>query len=55
MHRSAAVSRQPVPQQGRLLPAKKAAQLGERADQSAGVVGVELVMEGQCRAPPREP
>jgi hypothetical protein len=42
--------RQPVPQQGRLLPAEKAAQLDERADQRLGVVGADLVVEGGRRA-----
>jgi hypothetical protein len=51
-HRPAAVGGQPVPQKGRLLPAEEAAQLTQRADQRVGVVGVELMVEGQCRAAP---
>jgi hypothetical protein len=46
----AAVGGQPVPQQGRLLPAEEAAQLAERADQGVGVVGDWLVVEGQLGA-----
>ena len=49
-HQLAAVGGQPVPQQGRLLPTEKAAQLAERADQRVGVVGVQLVMEGELGA-----
>jgi len=41
---------QPVPHQGRLLPAERPAQLTKRADQAVGVVGVELVVEGQVGA-----
>jgi hypothetical protein len=41
------VGGQPIPQQRRLLPAEKAAQLAERTDQRVGVVGADLVMEGQ--------
>jgi len=39
------VGGQPVPEQGRLLPAKEAAQLAQGADQRLGVVGVDLVVE----------
>jgi hypothetical protein len=50
-HRQAAVGGQPVPDKRRLLPAKEAAQLAEGADQGAGVVGIDLVMEGdRCAA-----
>jgi len=54
-HRVAAVGGQPVPYQGRLLPAEEAAQPFERADQGVGVVGALLVMEGQLRAATVEP
>jgi hypothetical protein len=50
VHRLAAVGGQPVPQQDRLLPAKEAPQPFERADQGVGVVGADLVVEGQRRA-----
>src|SRR5215208_1779248 len=46
-HCLAAVGGQPIPQQGRLLPVEEASQLAECADQAVGVVGVELVVEGQ--------
>jgi hypothetical protein len=49
-HRVAAVGRQPVPQQRRLLPAERPAQLAERADQGVGVVGVDLMEEGELGA-----
>jgi hypothetical protein len=50
-HGQAAVGGQPVPHQGRLLPTQEPAQLAEGADQGAGVVGVNLVMEGdRCAA-----
>jgi hypothetical protein len=51
----AAVGGQPIPQQGRLLPAEKAAQPFQGADQGVGVVGADLMVEGQRRAAPREP
>jgi hypothetical protein len=41
---------QPIPQQGRLLPAEEASQLTERLDQAVGVVGVDLAVEGEGRA-----
>ena len=46
-HRLAAVGGQPVPQQRGLLPAEEAAQLAQGLDEGVGVVGVELVVEGQ--------
>src|SRR6266581_9692500 len=39
---------QAIPQQGRLLPAKRVAQLAERADQAVGVVGVGVMVHGHC-------
>jgi hypothetical protein len=44
------VGGQPVPHQGRLLPAERPARLTKRADQAVGAVGVELVVEGQVGA-----
>jgi hypothetical protein len=50
-HGQAAVGGQPVPHQGRLLPAERPAQLLKRADQGLGVVGVELMVKGdRCAA-----
>jgi hypothetical protein len=49
------VGGQPIPQQRRLLPAEKAAQLAERTDQRVGVVGADLVMEGQLRTAATRP
>jgi hypothetical protein len=46
-HRLAAVGGQPVPQQGRRLPAERPAQLVQSADQGIGVVGIDLVVEGE--------
>jgi hypothetical protein len=46
----AAVGGQPVPQQGRLLPAKEPAQLAQGLDEGVGVVGVDMVVEGKGRA-----
>jgi hypothetical protein len=44
------VGGQPVPHQRRLLPAEEAAQPFQSADQGVGVVGADLVVEGQGRA-----
>jgi hypothetical protein len=45
-HGQAAVGGQPVPHQGRLLPAEKGPQLAEGADEGVGVVGAVLMVEG---------
>jgi hypothetical protein len=45
-HGQAAVGGQPVPHQGRLLPAEKGPQLTQRADEGVGVVGAVLMVEG---------
>src|SRR5829696_9541180 len=50
LHEVAAVGRQPVPQQGRLLPTQEAPQLAQHADQAVGVVAAGLDMEGQLAA-----
>jgi hypothetical protein len=44
------VGRQPVPHQRRLLPAEETSQLSEGPDQAVGVVGADLMVEGQGRA-----
>ena len=49
-HRLAAVGGQPVPEQGRFLPAEEAAQLAQGLDEGVGVVGVRLMVKGEGRA-----
>ena len=54
-HDLAAVGREAVPQQGRLLPAQEDPQLVQGLDERVGVVGVGLVVEGQRRAAAARP
>jgi hypothetical protein len=49
-HHLAAVGGQPVPHKRRLLATEEAAQPFQRADQGVGVIGADLVVEGQLGA-----